>query len=276
MPNSMNRILNLLGIVLVLMVTVNACKTTRSAYKKPLKEEGPAYLFRKLKNKELKFERLTAKFRLDLVVDKKLNQFKGQLRIKKDSLIWVSFSPALGIEAARLMITEDSVKFINRMNDTYFIGDYEFVNSFLETSVDFDVLQAFIIGNDFQQYEIQNFRASIDAMEYKLSAAARRKVKKYVKAHEVPEIFIQNIWLNPETFKITRVNIKEVDKDNRKLEANYGKFKEVEDQLFPYDLNYDISSSGANVEVDVRFTRIILDEEVRFPFNIPSKFNRII
>ncbi|MCF8234992.1 MAG: DUF4292 domain-containing protein [Bacteroidales bacterium] len=272
----MNRKLSLIGIVLVLLVTINACKTTRSAYKKPLKEEGPSYLFRKLKKEQLKFEWLTAKFRLDLVVDKKLNQFKGQIRIKKDSMIWVSFSPALGIEAARLMITEDSVKFINRMNDTYFVGDYALVNQFLETSVDFDVLQAFIIGNDFQQYEIQNFRASIDAMEYKLSAAARRKVKKYVKAHEVPEIFIQNIWLNPENFKITRVNIKEVDNENRKLEANYGKFKEVEGQLFPYDLNYEISSSGAKVLVEVRFTRILLNEKARFPFNIPSKFTRII
>ncbi len=265
-------------IILLVMTGIffHACKSTRSLYKKPIKEEGPEYIFGKLKENELNFEWLTAKFSLELLVDRDLTTFKGQLRIKRDSLIWVSFSPALGVEAARLMITEDSVKFINRINDTYFIGDYSYVNNFLKTSINFDILQSFIIGNDFQHYETGKFRASIDAMEYRLSATARHKLKKYIKQHEIPQVFIQNLWLNPETFKITKVNIKEVDKDNKKLQAYYGRFKIVEGQLFPTKLDYEITSSDTKIDVDVRFNRIILNRPVRFPFNIPSKFKRII
>ncbi|MBK8414658.1 MAG: DUF4292 domain-containing protein [Bacteroidetes bacterium] len=35
------------------------------------------------------------------------------LRIKTDSLTWISKSPLLGIEVARVMITRDSVKFMD-------------------------------------------------------------------------------------------------------------------------------------------------------------------
>lgn len=255
---------------------INACKSTRSLYKKPIKEEGPDYLFSKLKENELNFDCLTAKFSLELLVDRDLTTFKGQLRIKKDSLIWVSFSPALGVEAARLMISEDSVKFINRINDTYFMGDYSYVNDFLETSIDFDILQSFIIGNDFQHYDAEKFRASIDAMDYRLSTTARHKLKKFIKQREVPQVFIQNLWLNPETFKIIKVNIKEVGNDNKKLQANYSKFKVIEGQLFPTKLDYEITSSDTKVDVDVRISRIILNKPIRFPFNIPSKFKRVI
>ena len=53
--------------------------------------------------------------------DKGKTSLKGQLRIQSDSLIWLTFSPALGIEAARVLLTNDSVKFINRLNKTYFL-----------------------------------------------------------------------------------------------------------------------------------------------------------
>ncbi|MDZ7742940.1 MAG: DUF4292 domain-containing protein [Bacteroidota bacterium] len=257
-----------------LMLFNAGCKTSRSIIKKPIKEEGPEYLFDKLNDNELQFTWFSAKINIDLVIDKKKTSFKGQVRIKKDSLIWVSFSPALGIEVARLLISVDSVKYINRLNNTYFIGDYQFLNDFLETSIDFDVLQSFIIGNDFQYYEIEKFRASIDAMEYKLSTAARQKLKNYVKRHEVPQVFLQNIWLDPENFKITKVNIRELDQQTRKLQAYYQEFKDVGGQLFPSKMIFEISA-GENILVDVGFSKIEIKEALRFPFNIPDRYERI-
>lgn len=263
-----------IGILVLSILTQMSCRTTRSTIKKPLKAEGPEYLFNKLKQNELQFDMLSAKFSLDLIIDKKKTSFNGQIRIKKDSLIWVSFTPALGIEVARLLISQDSVKFINRINNTFFIGDYQFLNDFLETSIDFDVLQSFIIGNDFQYYEIAKFRAGIDAMEYKLSTAGRHKLKKFVKEHEVPQVFIQNIWLDPYNFKITKVDIKQLTDENRKLKAYYGDFQSLNEHLFPYNMRFEIASE-TKVLVDVNFGKVIVDKPIRFPFKIPDKFTRI-
>ncbi|MEZ5196431.1 MAG: DUF4292 domain-containing protein [Bacteroidales bacterium] len=143
---------------IVFISLTTSCKTNRSVIKEPIKEYGADYLFEKLKENELKFDWFTAKYNLDLIIDKKKTSLSGQLRVKKDSVIWISFSPALGIEMARLLVTTDSVKFINRINKTYFEGDYRLVNDFLDSNVDFDVLQSILLGNDLTYYEDGKFR----------------------------------------------------------------------------------------------------------------------
>ena len=262
-------------IIILLLITGTGCRSTRKIIKEPLKEEGIDYLFKQLKLNELKYDDFNAKFNLDYIIEKKKTEFKGQIRIKKDSVIWVSFSPALGIEAARMLITNDSVKFINRINKTYFVGDYEYLNEYLETNVDYDVLQALIIGNDLTHYEDGKFRAHIDNKLYKLSTASRSKLKKYIKESDAePIIFIQNIWLSPDNFKITQLSLKEIKKENKKLQVNYSKFMTLDSQLFPREVDFNLQANK-KIDVNIKYSKIAINEELNFPFNVPSKYQLI-
>lgn len=260
---------------IVFSVGFTSCSPSRKAIKIPIKEEGADYLFGKLKEKELRFDWFNAKFSAEYENKGKSNSFSGQIRIRKDSLIWISLTPMLGIEAIRLMITQDSVKLINRLNDTYFIGDYESVNRFLNTNIDFDLLQAVLLGNDLQFYEDGKFRATVDQGEYKLSTAGRAKLKKFVRnSHENLKIFIQNIWLDALTFKITHAEVKEMRRDNIKLESFYGDFKEVAGQLFPNDMKYTIWAENT-IRVKAGFSRIQINEPQQFPFKIPASYTKV-
>lgn len=261
-------------VAVVFLLFLGGCTTKRQVFKEPLKEAKSTYLFEELAKNELQFTWFSAKFSIDYIYDKKLTSFKGQIRILKDSIIWLSFSPALGIEMARLKITNDSVFFMNRINKTYLRGDYRFINEYLQTNIDFDILQSFVIGNDFQFYEKSKFRATIDNNQYKLSTSERRKLKKFVKQDESEaKAYYQEIWLNPETFKINKVNIKEITND-KKLDAHYSKFKDHEGQLFPFDIIFEITADE-KITVEVDYSRIRLDEAMSFPFTIPSKYDRI-
>ncbi len=262
-------------IAVALLLIFSACKTTRKIIKEPLKDAGSEYLFDQLKANELKFESFNAKFNLDYIFDKKKTEFKGQIRIQKDSMIWISFSPALGIEAARLLITNDSVKFINRINKTFFEGDYNYLNEYLDTNVDYDILQALIIGNDLSHYEDGKFRASVDNKFYKLSTASRAKLKKYVRKNELePKVFIQNIWLSPDNFKILQLSLKEIRKENKKLDATYSRFIEISSQLFPRVIDFDLQADN-NIGVHLDYSKIAINEELNFPFSVPSKYQLI-
>jgi len=64
------------------------------------------------------------------------------------------------------------------MNHTYFTGDYDYVNNFLHSNIDFDILQSFLIGNDLSFYENSSFKASVDNGGYKLSTSRTKKTKK--------------------------------------------------------------------------------------------------
>ncbi len=251
---------------------LESCSPARKVMKAPIKEEGADFLFGKLKEKELKFDWFSAKFSAEYSNKGKENSFNGQIRIRKDSLIWISLTPMLGIEAVRLMISQDSVKMINRLNDTYFIGNYEYVNRFLNANIDYDLLQAILLGNDLEFYEGSKFRASIDRGEYKLSTGERQKLRKFVRnSQENLKIYIQNIWLDPENFKITNADIKEIRRDNIKLESAYSDFELVQDQLFPRKMNYIIWADNT-IRVKVDFSRMAINVPFQFPFKIPASY----
>ncbi|MBE0648466.1 MAG: DUF4292 domain-containing protein [Bacteroidales bacterium] len=262
----------LIGIAGVLLFS--SCKTHRSIIKQPIKVEGSEYLFSKLKERELQFTTLSARFSADYKNGNQKYAFSGQIRIQKDTLIWLSLS-VMGLEGMRLMISQDSIKYINRLNNTYLIGDWYDLNKFLNTSIEYDILQSFLIGNDISFYEDGKFKATIDKNEYKLSTSARQKLKKYVRRQdEEHNVFIQNIWLNPASFKITRADVKEIRKDNIKLDATYSSFEAIGTQLFPREMIYLITAEN-KILVDVTFSRINIDEPMKFPFSIPSKFTRV-
>jgi len=136
-------------IILALAASLPACTGSRKAVREPIKEEGAEFLTSKLKEHELKFQQLSAKFNVTYQVDQKKTNVSGNLRIDYDSIIWISITPALGIEAVRFMLTPDSIKYINRLSNTYLVKDFAYINQLLNKTLDYDMAQAFLIGNDF-------------------------------------------------------------------------------------------------------------------------------
>ncbi|MCX6244344.1 MAG: DUF4292 domain-containing protein [Bacteroidetes bacterium] len=265
----------LLSAFLFFSVFFYSCSPSRKIIKAPLKEEGAEYLFKKLKEHELNYTWLTAKFSAEYTNKGQSNSFNGQVRIQKDSVIWLSFSPALGIEVFRLMATQDSVRFINRMNNTYFRGDYTYVNQYLNTNIDFDLLQSLLTGNDLSFYENGKFKATVENGAYKLSTAERKKLKKFVRnSQENLRVLIQNIWIDPETFKIREADVKEIRAPNIKVEAYYSSLEKIGEQLFPKEMIFNIFAEN-NLHVDVSFSKIVINAEQSFPFKIPPSYKPV-
>jgi hypothetical protein len=266
---------HILSLSFLLLLFITSCNPQKKLIKAPIKEEGAEWLMQKLRENELKYQSFSAKFSAEYTNNGKKNSFDGQIRIEKDSIIWLTFSPLLGIEVFRIMITQDSVKYINRMNDTYFLGDYASVNKFLNTNIDFDILQSFLTGNDLSFYEKGKFRASVDKNKYKLATAARMKLKKVVRSgEETSNVLIQNIWIDPENFKITKADVKEIRKPGTQLQADYSNFEKLEGQMFPKMMTFDISADN-DLHLEVTFSRININPPLTFPFRIPKDYRRV-
>lgn len=268
----MNRLFRFLILVPVFLLVLSSCTSTRSTLKKPLKEYGFNYLYSKMLENHVSFEYLNGKFDIEYREGRKLTELRGQLRIKYDSITWLSFSPALGIEAARIVLTDDTVKFINRLNKSYFLGEYNVLDSLLNTTIDYSILQSMIIGNDLTQYDVNKYKASIDGGLYRITIQERRRIKKDLKSGEIDsKVLVQNIWLDPENFRIRQVDIKELGDDNKKLQVTYDKFVEIDGQLFPSEISINIISQKT-INISVDFIRTELNEPLSFPFKVPKKY----
>ena len=277
MAGCMNKYRNIIVLVLLtaFLGMISSCKSTRTTLKRPLKEYGFNYLYSKMLENQLEFNYLNAKFSIQYQQGRKVTNLRGQLRIKKDSITWISFSPALGIEAARIMMTNDSVKFINRLNKTYFTGQYHLLAEILNTTIDYSILQSMIIGNDLTQYDVNKYKASIDGGLYRITILERKKLKKFLrKSEDNPKVLIQNIWLDPSLFKIKRVELKELGEDNKKLVVIYDDYVEIDGKYFPKHLLINISSQKP-ITIDVDFQKIEMDNSLKFPFTISKKYKEL-
>lgn len=275
----MNRIAT--GIIVTILIgllasTVTSCRTQKKVLKEDIKEYGFSFLYNQLLENQMKFDYLNAKFTLVYEQDKNKTNLKGQLRIKSDSLIWLSFTPALGIEAARVLLTNDSIKFMNRLNKSYFAGKYGLVDSVLHTTIDYALLQSMLIGNDLAQYDVKKYRASVDNGLYRMTIRERSKIKRYIRKGEIDtRVLVQQIWLDPETFRIARIDVKEQgEEDNKKLRVYYSDYITVGDQLFPSKVRIEVVSNKS-IFIDVTFNKVSINEPLRFPFKIPSKYDNI-
>lgn len=88
---------------------------------------------------------------------KKLN-VNAQVRIKRDSVIWLSLTAIFGIEGVRACITPDSVKLMNKQDKTYLVRPISYLQELTSLPLDLRSLQDLLVGNpvfldsNFQQY----------------------------------------------------------------------------------------------------------------------------
>src|SRR5688572_33166959 len=68
------------------------------------------------------FKTFSAKGRMQLETPEEKIGSSVTIRIKKDSVIWISMVPGLGIEAIRARITPDTIQIINRLQRQYIAG----------------------------------------------------------------------------------------------------------------------------------------------------------
>ena len=264
------------GIAIIILAVFSSCTGSRKAVRETIKEQGDEYLMNKLKEHEFKFNQFSAKFNVTYQVNRKKTTVSGNLRIEKDSIIWISITPALGIEAVRFMLTPDSIKFINRINNTYFVHEFTYINQLLNKTLDYDMAQAFLIGNDFSLYESNTFKASIENQQYKLSTINRRKLRRFVRRSEDDmSIPIQSIWLDPESFKVSKVLLKEAERDSRKFQANYGEFEKIDEEFIPTKLEFKVETVDKKVNIKINYSKIQINQNQTYPFRVPEGYTEM-
>ncbi|MCD6091683.1 MAG: DUF4292 domain-containing protein [Bacteroidales bacterium] len=261
--------------LLFLILAFSSCKSQRAKNKKPIKLFGPDYVLEKMHINQSTFEWFSGKAKVGFMEGKKKTAFTAQIRIKSDSAIWISVSSGIGIEGARLLLTQDSVKYVNRLNKTYFVGDYEFLSNLIDTEINYCMIQALLTAKDFSWYDYQDLKAKLDNRLYQIESTNRRKLKKQSKLTNFEAVlYYQSLWINPETFKIERIKMTELGKENKKILASYDQYKSNDEQLIPYSIEIKLDSDK-DMNLEMIYYKINLGEKVRFPFSISQKYTPI-
>ncbi len=76
------------------------------------------------------------------------NDLSGQLRMRKDSLIWLNVTATMGVEVLRAKISNDSVWIVNRMEKTYLAEPLDTVSAQLGMPLSLTLVQILLLDNN--------------------------------------------------------------------------------------------------------------------------------
>ncbi|HET6993029.1 MAG TPA: DUF4292 domain-containing protein [Bacteroidia bacterium] len=229
---------------------------------------------------EFHFNWFSAKMDCEASDDSSKYNFDVTVRIRKDSVIWLMITdPVVGVPVARVFITRDSVKFVQKLpSEKCFVGDFAFISNLLHTEIDYEMMQSLLVGNSVSFYqEDEKLNSSVNRAEcnYTLSTIRKRKLKKVLNDPQVaPSEPLQTISLDPVSFKILKILF--IDAQNRTFTANYDDFTPEDSMMFPHKAIFFARGSQKSARLDVTFKRIKLNQPLEFPFNMPDDCQPIL
>lgn len=257
-----------------------------------------------LDDSQLDFEWFNAKIATSIETDEGTKRsFKTIVKMRRDSVIWMSISPLLGIEMARVIITPDTLKFMDKVNNQYFIGGLDYLGESQNVDVDFDIMQQMIVSNALMFDVDEKFKSIKSEDSYMITAKTKRKVrksvglknrntgtvmtrdtlaleideKKYRKAleqNEEDDLIIKRYWLSPEYQRPVRTLITDLFYD-RTIAVDYKDFELKDELYFPQKVDYMFTEKDKTFAISLKYTRTKLNNVESFPFNIPKDFERL-
>ncbi|MEL7002898.1 MAG: DUF4292 domain-containing protein [Bacteroidota bacterium] len=212
---------------------------------------------------EMDFEYFSGKAKINYKDDELDIKAKANVRIKKDSLIWINFS-AIGIQGARCLISKDSITIVNTLKKEYYVFNYDSLSEQFNFDVNFEVIQSVALGN------LVVNRNKTDVVE--------KQEDQYLLKQRSGNVAVNN-YVNAKTMKIERVEMLEVPSKNSAV-IRYYDFEMIEDEAFPYSailsLFYKEAGKGTlNTVIKFEYSKAVIEDKVlKFPFNIAKKYER--
>jgi hypothetical protein len=238
-----------------------------------LREFTASKLIQEVEDNEFEFDNLVAKLNMKIETKDKHTNVKGQLRMKKDSIIWTSISMPMGLEVIRIKVSPDSVYFLNRTEKTYLAENIEVFNDISPMITTIGFIQSVLVGNDINLRESDDYKIQISDGQYNLLIS--KELKKSIKNNnEEWKVMMKDIWIDPQLFKITKYHIREYNDSKRKIELEYSDFEEVNGKYIPTKISVNVHGD-LYLKANITFSNIVVNEPLEYSFSIPKKYERI-
>ena len=221
--------------------------------------------------------------------------FKAHLRVVRDSAVWVSITPALGIEVARALLTTDSLFLIDKIHDTYWLGDTTQAQTKFGVKPTLQLFQDALLGLPIGLDPTEKYRSDREDGMYTLTSKERRKfvraaediapgdtlpndrdmrekrLVRTLRRAERHDAMVYKYWIDPDSMRVSRVLISDLAHDQQ-ADVRYMERKTVDGRSIPALVILSLSAPDQQATGTLRLDRIQLNGPLNLPFRIPEKF----
>lgn len=183
------------------------------------------------------------------------------LRIKKDSIIWVSVS-LFGVEGARFIITKDSIFGVNKMSKEYYIYSIDHFSKQFNVDLTYKTFESILVGN----MPIEPHCTDTLLFQGNYEILKRDTIDNNFEA-----------YINGQNLRLEKFTVVQKPLSNT-LNVNYSDFQSVVNLFMAHKADVSIKyftpdNRVVYNSVFLEYNKIDIDEkELKFPFSIPNRF----
>jgi len=211
---------------------------------------------------QIDFGYLHGKARLVFRDEKKERDVKATIRIRKDSVIWMTFS-VIGVQGGKALINKDSITIVSTVDKEYYVFDYEELSKRFNFKIDYSVIEAAMLGNPIKRNSTENEIGKEGDRDKMIQKEGSVTIKSLI---------------NPILKKIEYVELVEATTNNV-LKVEYSNFQPLGDKNFAYNgivnVFYKTAAGIINNTITIEYNKAeVGDKELKFPFKIPQRYDR--
>jgi hypothetical protein len=208
----------------------------------------------------IEFETFSAKINTDYQgTDGKKYDVNVFVRMKTDSIIWVSVNGALGIEGMRLLIDTDSVYILNKLDKEYQVRSIGYLQEVAGLPLDLHTVQQLIIGNPvFLDSNIVSYST----------------VGSTVTLRNDGQWFKHLISMNDNDHLVLHSKLDDVDGSrSRTCFLTYSDYKNENGINFPTNRTISVTEK-TKLDIKLNFKQYAFNETLSYPFSVPKNYKR--
>lgn len=211
---------------------------------------------------QIDFGYLHGKARLIFKDEKREREVKANIRIRKDSVIWMNFS-VIGVQGGKALINKDSITIVSTVDKEYYVFDYEELSKRFNFKIDYSVIEAAMLGNPIKSNNSEN--------------VIGQEGERDMLVQKEGSVTIKNL-INPIMKKIEYVELVEATTNNM-LKVEYSNFQPLGNKNFPYNgvvnVFYKTAAGIINNTITIEYNKAeVGNKELKFPFKIPQRYDR--
>ena len=248
--------------IFIIALAVTSCKSSKMASNTSRVDMSAKNVIKNHYNNAFNKETINAKLKIKYIGKTNFPGVTASLRIKKDETIWISLNK-FGFPVGKALITPTKVSYYEKINRTYFDGDFTLLSNWLGTELDFEKVQNLLLGQALLNLKDEKFSINFYQNKYQLTPK-----KSY-------DLFSILFLINPDNFKIDSQIIHQKD-DNKSLTINYRDYTKVDNEVFPKEIHIAASDTKNTSTIDINYRSVDFNNHVSFPFKIPSDYKQIV
>ncbi|GEM_PF-3122808 len=267
-------------VVLNVMVAVFSLLLWQCRAKKPLitdsstqellsKQKADTIVSQVLAN-NFEFTDLKAKIKTKFKSREKQNLAFGTfIKIVKDSAIHATISLAT-IPVVVALITPDTLKFINKKDQKYFVGGFDYLSRLIKTEISFYEIQDLLVGNPVKLKQSELHYLIEEENQVYLSSKSKNALQLANENSAASSEWLVKYWVN-ELYKTGRTLVENSGKKTM-IEITQADYNKVDGQLFPNRTQAEIVTPKDSITIQLNYQRVKINTGVEFEFSIPDHY----